>query len=458
MQVQVASTSAKCAALIVPVRSETVKIIRNHYFKVSFAYAHDGGDITSSMNVARVGERLVREIPTKECRWKSNDRLQQGISKKIAIPVKRVGPQVSSIERDPPPPPMTWRVPLLPTLSPLNCSHNQESNSVKMVSSKEDDRGNDSHSIDSSCEEAVNNNCTTCREPATSAHHDKERHSNGDHGSSVVYDNDDHACQDTHAESEEHSRSIIKARSLMVPRPALAAPMRACPGPEDADRDSSCNSAVFISTRIKGLTKSLREMQPASARFEGVAATSRTLPTASPSQRVPSQHAKKRWTTTHQPDALTLTARSRESNERRERNNRREELLETTDSQPHRLKDNSKLTHIDKIEARCPSRVPAAPLPRVHHPRPRPLWLALRKRTLKITQEDPSIFSPSVSSLEPQSRANIAPASTAKGCWHIINRRIFGTHEMSRCEKGIQPEWIIFGGGIPALDTTDQDR
>lgn len=380
--------------------------------------------------MARIGEGFVRELPTKECRWKSNDRLQKGIFKKRVTPGKRVSTQVRLIERGPRPPPMSWRVPLLPRLSPPNCSPNPTG---VIVSDKEDERGNESNSIRSSCEETVMNIRTACREPATSAHNGKEHHSN-----------DGHVCQDIYAESEEYSCNIIKSRS------DLAAPVKACPGPDDADRDSSCKSADSISIRIEVLIAALCEMQPASPRSEGVAVTSCTLPTASPTQRVSSQHANKYWTATQKPDTVNLTARSCESN------NRREEVVGMTDSRPRRLKDNSKLTDVDKIEARYPSRVPAAPLPRVH--RHRPLWLALRNRTLKITQEDPSIFSPSLSSVEPPSGENTALASTDKGCWHIINRRIFGTHEVSRSEKGIQPEWIIFGGGIPALDTTDQDR
>ncbi|CAM9705580.1 unnamed protein product, partial [Sphacelaria rigidula] len=97
-------------------------------------------------------------------------------------------------------------------------------------------------------------------------------------------------------------------------------------------------------------------------------------------------------------------------------------------------------SNVAAVEARDPIGVPERPShERTHHnSTPRPIWAELRNRTLRVTQDDPSIFSRGIqrdpsckeSAGRRTSQFDAAKARCGRG-WHIMNRRIFGLGEVA---------------------------
>lgn len=96
-----------------------------------------------------------------------------------------------------------------------------------------------------------------------------------------------------------------------------------------------------------------------------------------------------------------------------------------------------------------------------HNSTPRPIWAELRRRTLRVTQDDPSIFSRGIQR-DPSCCKELAgrPPRCGRG-WHIMNRRIFGLGEVTSSKKGHgvpQPEWLLFEGGVPQRSISEPER
>lgn len=107
------------------------------------------------------------------------------------------------------------------------------------------------------------------------------------------------------------------------------------------------------------------------------------------------------------------------------------------------------------LESRVVSQVPAPPQNQTHTPRP--IWAILRNRTLRVARQDPCIFSRG-SQCRFQKTINMASTARQLKSWHIINRRIFGFREMPRRGSMVQPEWMVFGGGLPPQGLDEQNR
>lgn len=107
------------------------------------------------------------------------------------------------------------------------------------------------------------------------------------------------------------------------------------------------------------------------------------------------------------------------------------------------------------VQERDAARVPARPTQPMNTPRP--IWVALRRQTLKVTQADPSIFSRGVQN--PSKRgAQVDSTTRQRKSWHIINRRIFGVYETPRKGGTTHPEWLLFAGGVPQKGISEHQR
>lgn len=98
---------------------------------------------------------------------------------------------------------------------------------------------------------------------------------------------------------------------------------------------------------------------------------------------------------------------------------------------------------------------PRRPTPQSAHT-PRPIWSVLRNRTLKITQEDPSIFR---RDSHPR-RAELVSGTKKLSRWHIMNRRVFGVREVPRraTTAVTHPDWLVFSGGVPPRKINERSR
>lgn len=103
-----------------------------------------------------------------------------------------------------------------------------------------------------------------------------------------------------------------------------------------------------------------------------------------------------------------------------------------------------------------------APIAPTRAGKPRPIWSLLRSRTLRVTQQDPSVFRRDTE-LGPHRRCGATQAaglvSPEMNHWHVINRRIFGAHEVLKQRiRSSVPEWMLFAGGLPPPGLSDVDR
>lgn len=106
-------------------------------------------------------------------------------------------------------------------------------------------------------------------------------------------------------------------------------------------------------------------------------------------------------------------------------------------------------------EKRAATRPPAPRQPSILAPRP--TWVTLRKRILKVTQQDPSIFS---QGFQGKSLVTDRVGSPVRGMnsRYIINRKVLGFRERPRQGYSTQPEWMLFAGGVPPQGIEEHQR
>lgn len=141
----------------------------------------------------------------------------------------------------------------------------------------------------------------------------------------------------------------------------------------------------------------------------------------------------------------------------------RREWSATPPIKAHRVAKHSRLHPQEGIEtSKEPSRSAsevreAGEAPRVPKTSPRPMcaWGVLRRRTLKATQREPSIFRRNI---QGNREAGAVQESRQPARWYILNRRIFGVREVARRGVIAFPEWMMFSGGVPPSGLDDQSR
>ena len=412
----------------------------------------------SDLCVVHISQSNMHVIARQGTRWSTDKRhtnvtgslescLQQSAFMKDSTTASRCDRQFSWIDMEPPPS-VSWRVTLLPTLFPLNSV--KEELRGNWIS--EDEERVESNSIDSVLARTTERIRMDCRELSSGASHYEQHFSDtsGLNGRNIIFYGHSDFC----VENYLHTR-IVESRPLYLPRSALSAQLgsltRTSQMSDDTNEDESCKS-VFSSYYIQteALGTALLETQAGSPCIEGGLTPRKSL-TVSPITKI-SLHANKSWAPTQRPECSRAKGdisaiNTRRLGERKEIKQTKRVEQQVIDSSLEGVSQRHS-SRADAREVTPPPRQQVRGAPSLRGRTPRPLWAMLQNRTFKVIQEDPSIFSPGVLHAPARSRANIVSTSKQKGCWDVINRRIFGIREISRHNAGFPPERVIFGGGI----------
>lgn len=256
----------------------------------------------------------------------------------------------------------------------------------------------------------------------------------------------------------------------MVDVCSLSTALTAHTDSKDDKQDSSSGSTAMLRVRTEAMGAALRQAEPLGDRQGGSKVphikicggeegyiTVSTVPKLLATRRQPDGAPRDRrdWIATPQ----LISPRRKAELPIRPRDARKHSLVEDYNKvfhcQARRCGAARCLGNDGALEPRVASQVPAPPQNQSHTPRP--IWAILRNRTLRVARQDPCIFSRGTQ-CESQETFNMASTARQLKSWHIVNRRIFGFREMPCRGSTVDPEWMVFGGGVPPQGLDEQNR